>query len=203
MSRIESVCQSVCEAFLRAVGHWPKGKGQVSFRARIDGNVKNMWLGTGARVAREAWLSCAGKDSYIKIGEGTNIDSYAKIKVANNGYVKIGKNCSIHSFCVIYGDGGVTIGNDVRMATHTVIVPNNHRFDDVAKKIVDQGVEYKEIKIGDDVWIGAHVTILAGVTIGAHSVIAAGAVVTKDVPEYSVVGGVPARIIKSRLEHSV
>lgn len=64
--------------------------------------------------------------------------------------------------------------------------------------IVAQGLEIKSVVIGNDVWIGAHAVILAGVAIGDGSVIAAGAVVTKDVAPYSVVAGVPARVIKKR-----
>jgi acetyltransferase-like isoleucine patch superfamily enzyme len=184
---------------LRVFSCYPLGEGVVSLRARIDGVPKNIRVGKEARVRREAWLTCQ-KDSSINIGEGTSISSYVKIKSTNAGYVNIGKHCNIHSFGVIYGDGGVTIGDHVRIATHTVIVPNNHQFDDANKNIYEQGTERKPIVIKDDVWIGAHVTILAGVTIGAHAVVAAGAVVTKDVPENAVVAGVPAKILRYRGE---
>ncbi|MNG32136.1 Virginiamycin A acetyltransferase [compost metagenome] len=74
----------------------------------------------------------------------------------------------------------------------------NHVFSDKTKPIKEQGIYRQGITIEDDCWIGSNVTILDGVTIGTGSVVAAGAVVTKDVPPYSVVGGVPAKIIKER-----
>jgi len=72
----------------------------------------------------------------------------------------------------------------------------DHNYEDLNLRIDEQGVRTKEIKIDDDVWIGANAVITAGVHIGRHAVVAAGAVVTKDVPEYCVVAGVPAKIIK-------
>ena len=73
----------------------------------------------------------------------------------------------------------------------------NHNFNDTTKRIDEQGVATKAVTIADDVWIGANAVVLPGVTIGQHSVVAAGAVVTQDVPPYSVVGGVPAKVIKN------
>ncbi len=79
-----------------------------------------------------------------------------------------------------------------------VMTTNNHRTDDTEIPIWEQGLRSGAIRIEDDVWIGAHVSILAGVTVGAGAVVAAGAVVTKDVPAGSVVGGIPARVISQR-----
>lgn len=183
-------------ALIRATRGWPQGGGDISLDAHLDGIRSNMTIRKGARVRRDAWLSCLDEKSTIEIGERTGVSPYVKIRVQNGGYVKIGTNCSIHSFSVIYGDGGVTIGDRCRIATHVVIVPNNHNFSDPTKDIYDQGITRKPIAIGNDVWIGAGAIILAGVKVGDHSVIAAGAVVTEDVPERAVVGGVPARIIK-------
>ena len=72
----------------------------------------------------------------------------------------------------------------------------NHNFEDKAKRIDEQGITTKPVIIGDDVWIGANAVILPGVTIGKHCVVAGGAVVTKDVPDHSLVAGVPAKLIK-------
>jgi len=82
------------------------------------------------------------------------------------------------------------------------IYAENHVFDSTEDTIKSQGVKRKTVVIEDDCWIAANSIILAGVTIGKGSVVAAGSVVSKDVPPYSVVAGVPARIIKSRLTHS-
>lgn len=133
----------------------------------------------------------------LSIGERSYIGSYAHLS-PQQGFIKIGSNCTIHHNCVLLGEGGITIGDDVRIATSTVIVSANHIYADRNVPIRKQGMEAKGIKICDDVWIGANCTILDGVTISNGAVIAAGAVVNKDVDAYAVVGGVPARLLKYR-----
>lgn len=198
MNRFRGLFEKLIISILRISHNWVSGEGDVSLRTNLDGVRANILVGKGAKVRRDAWLSCKDEKSIIEIGEGTGINPYVKIRVQNSGFVKIGKNCSIHSFTVIYGDGGVTIGDKVRIATHVVIVPNDHNFDNLNQDIYEQGLTRKEITIGDDVWIGAGAIILAGVKIGSHSVIAAGAVVTKDVEENTIVGGVPAKVLRKR-----
>lgn len=90
------------------------------------------------------------------------------------------------------------IGNDVLIASGVQFITVNHKFDDIERPIRLQGETISEIRIGDDVWIGVNAIILPGIKVGSHSVISAGAVVTKDVPEWSIVGGVPACVIKYR-----
>ena len=114
------------------------------------------------------------------------------------GTIEIGNNCSINPYSIIYGHGNLKIGNNVLIAAHTVIIPANHIFSDHSKPINNQGLTKLGIVIEDDVWIGAGCKILDGVTIGKGSVIAAGAVVNKDVANYTIVGGVPAKFIKKR-----
>lgn len=121
----------------------------------------------------------------LRADEGTII---AGDRFAVNGNVRIIADCG----------GKIIIGNSVMIGPNTVIRASNHQFNDATKDIWLQGQTGGTITIGDDVWIAANVVILPGVRVGSHSVIAAGAVVTKDVPEYSVVGGVPAKVIKKR-----
>ncbi len=95
--------------------------------------------------------------------------------------------------------GPVTIGNDVMMGPRCTILTRNHRIDDTTVPMNQQGFqEYKPVVIEDDVWIGANVTIMPGVRVGTGSVLAAGSVVVHDVPPYSIVGGVPAKVLRSR-----
>jgi acetyltransferase-like isoleucine patch superfamily enzyme len=133
----------------------------------------------------------------IDIGRETMIGDYTRL-ITSGGSISIGEHCSLHSFCVLYGHGGLTIGDYVRIATHSVIIPSNHNYDLVDIPIYKQGETNKGITIGDDVWIGAGCKILDGVYIGSGVVIGAGSVVTKSIAEYSVVAGVPAKVIKKR-----
>lgn len=97
--------------------------------------------------------------------------------------------------------GPVTIGSDVMMGPRCTILTRNHRIESVDVPMNRQGfADYRPVVIEDDVWIGANVTIMPGVCVGTGSVLAAGSVVVHDVPAYSIVGGVPARVLKSRLE---
>lgn len=98
-------------------------------------------------------------------------------------------------------NGPVEIGNNVMMGPEVVVYTQNHEFKDRSRTMIEQGYqEVKGVKIGNDVWIGRRVIILPGVTIGNGCVIGAGAVVTKSFPDYSIIGGNPACIIKMRNE---
>ena len=129
----------------------------------------------------------------FSLGRRSVVESYACINNAV-GNVIIGDHTRIGLHCTIIGP--VTIGSHVNLAQGITVTALNHNFEDTAKRIDEQGITTKEVIIGDDVWIGTNAVILPGVTIGRHSVVAAGAVVTKDVPDSCIVGGVPASIIK-------
>ncbi len=109
--------------------------------------------------------------------------------------ITVGENVFINSGCCFQDQGGIEIGNDCLIGQQVVIATLNHNLDPEKRK----DMLPKPVKIGNNVWVGAHATILPGVTIGDNAVIAAGAVVNKDVPANTVVGGVPAKIIKSGL----
>lgn len=106
--------------------------------------------------------------------------------------IRVGKNVFINSGCCFQDQGGIDIGDNVLIGQQVVIATLDHDLS-VQKRA---SMLPAPVRIGNDVWIGAHATILAGVTIGNGAVVAAGAVVTKDVPANTVVGGVPAKIIK-------
>jgi acetyltransferase-like isoleucine patch superfamily enzyme len=128
------------------------------------------------------------------LGRNSVVESFACINNAM-GDVIIGDHTRIGLHNTIIGP--VTIGNHVNLAQNITVTALNHNFSDSQKRIDEQGVSTTPVVIEDDVWIGANAVILPGVTIGTHSVVAAGAVVTKDVPAGSLVGGVPAKTIKS------
>ena len=129
----------------------------------------------------------------FRIGRRSVVESYCCINNAV-GDVVIGDHTRIGIHCTVIGP--VTIGSHVNLAQGITVTALNHNFEDITKRIDEQGIATKPVTISDDVWIGANAVILPGVTIGHHAVVAAGAVVTKDVPDNCVVGGVPAKVIK-------
>lgn len=102
----------------------------------------------------------------------------------------LGVNCLVH--------GPLVIGNNVMMGPDVVILTHSHNIDRFDVPMGQQGSWVRKVTIGNDVWIGMRSIIMPGITIGDGAIIGAGAVVTKDVPDYAVVGGVPARIIRFR-----
>lgn len=167
----------------------------VDKKAEIK-NSRAINLADGVWIEAHAIISAEG--GKISLGKHTHILPYAIVK-AMSGDITFGEYCTVNPFCVIYGfSGGLEIGDAVRIATQTVIVPGNHVFDDPDKHIRLQGTRSRGVKIEDDVWLGAGVRVLDGVTIHRGAVVAAGSVLTKDVPEFAVVGGVPARVIRWR-----
>ena len=117
------------------------------------------------------------------------------------GHVHMGSECTVNSYTVIAGN--IRMGDMVRIASNTSIFGFNHGHEDVEKPFCRQKCTSKGIVIEDDVWIGANVVIVDGVHVGAHTILAAGAVVTKDIPPYSIAGGNPARVIRDRREPKV
>lgn len=128
----------------------------------------------------------------VRVGDGSYIAGYAYV----TEHVVMGAHCTINPYTVVRGQ--VTMGDGVRIGAHANVLGFNHNHADVNKPIYQQGVSAKGIVIGDDVWIGSAATILDGVTVGSHCLIAAGAVVTRDVPDYAVVAGNPARMLRDR-----
>lgn len=112
----------------------------------------------------------------------------------------IGDNVGIAANAFIAMRGKVTIGDNTIFGPGVSIHAENHNFSDLNTPIRKQGATRKGVVIGNDCWIGSKAVILDGVRIGNHAIVAAGAVVTKDVPDYAIVGGVPAKVIKLRKE---
>jgi acetyltransferase-like isoleucine patch superfamily enzyme len=128
---------------------------------------------------------------------GSQIDKSTTIFVpfyTNFGkHIKIGKNVFINHDCSFLDLGGITIEDDVQIGPKVSLITENHPLDPATRKSLD----LKSILIKRNAWIGAGAIILPGITIGENSVVAAGAVVNKDVPDNTVVGGVPAKIIRA------
>jgi acetyltransferase-like isoleucine patch superfamily enzyme len=169
----------------------------MGWDTRVGGQIE---LADEVVVENHAVLSARHANrpgQYIRIGRGTIVRGGAQIHTWG-GFVEIGEACSINALTILYGTGGLRIGRFVRIASHTTIVASSHVFASTDTPIVTQGVTATGITIDDDVWIGAGCRILDGVHVGRGAVVAAGAVVNRDVAPYTVVGGVPARVLKHR-----
>jgi acetyltransferase-like isoleucine patch superfamily enzyme len=113
--------------------------------------------------------------------------------------LKVGDYSSVGAYSYIGCSGKIEIGNHVMIGPNVSIIAENHNFKLTDIPMQKQGVSNKGIKIEDDVWIGTKAIILDGVTIGKGSIVAAGTIVTKNIEPFSIVGGVPAKIIKKRI----
>lgn len=165
-------------------------------------NIKNIEIGNWTKIGTGVFLSALGRER-LDIGRSVSIGAYSQIIIStsfNNlgKYIRIGNNVGIGQFASLGGSGGLTIGNDTIIGQYFSCHPENHIFESKDLPIRNQGTARAPIDIGNNCWIGAKVTILAGVTIGDNSIIAAGAVVNKSMPPNSIIGGVPARLIRER-----
>jgi acetyltransferase-like isoleucine patch superfamily enzyme len=137
----------------------------------------------------------------VEIGPGTLVMHGAVVHVYNfrgmpHSGIRLGQDSLVGEYAVIRGQGGVTIGDRVYVSPLVQIVAVNHVFDDPTRSFVEQGITAEGVIIEDDVWIGSGAVICDGVRVGRGAVVAAGAIVTQDVPPLTVVGGVPARVIR-------
>jgi acetyltransferase-like isoleucine patch superfamily enzyme len=136
--------------------------------------------------------------SKIRFGKGTTIRQYA-IMNTSGGRISLGKGCELGPFSMIVTKTkDVKIGDHVRMGPHVCMTASNRNYMRRDTLIVDQGLREEGITIGSDVWIGTGTVITDGVNIGEGAVIASGAVVAKDVEPYTIVAGVPAKMIGER-----
>jgi maltose O-acetyltransferase len=136
---------------------------------------------------------------FKKCGKNVNIKKNASFGTGKN--IEIGDNSDIGINAYIAGidlGGELIIGSNVMMAPDVVILTAKHNCDNTSIPINSQGISPSKVIIGDDVWIGIRSVILPGVKIGKGSIIGAGSIVTKDVPAFCIVGGVPAKILKYR-----
>ena len=197
---------------LRLIYNWLKEKNrQIDIVSFLRDRNPNVTIQYGVRVL--------GDPARIKLSSGCFLESGTLFDLNGGGEIHMGENCSVRSgavlatyggkihfgkfsgvqhYSIIYGHGGLHIGDYVRIAAHCVIIPSNHSTILNGIPIHRQPEVKRGINIGNDVWIGAGCRILDGVEIGDGAVIAAGAVVNRNVLPQSIVGGVPARILGNR-----
>lgn len=131
---------------------------------------------------------------------GNRVAIRSNVLIGGDGKLSVGNNTCINAYTMITCTLDVVIGNNVMIAPYVTIIDVDHNFSNCEIPICNQGYVSKKIIINDDVWIGVKSTILKGVTIGKGAIIGANSVVTKDVPDYNIVAGCPARIIMNRKE---
>jgi len=173
----------------------------MSWVHQLTARLFTLWnaqleMGRGVQIDPRAFIARGGR---VSLGDRVVIRAGALL-LPSSGSITIGQASSINQYTVINGYGGVEIGNAVLVAAFVSMFASNHNFEDPTVPIAEQGLSSRGgIKIEDNVWIGTHATILDGVTIGTGSVVGAGTVVTKDVPPFSVVVGVPGRVVRQRI----
>lgn len=172
-------CDIRCKKKIRFLG-----SATIEDYTKIDALSKGgIEIGNNFSIGRNSIIECTGV--LRELGES----------------LEIGENVGIAANAFIAVRGKLKIGNDTIFGPGVSIHTENHNFGALDKPIRLQGATRKGVTIGNDCWIGSKVTILDGVNIGNNVIVAAGAVVNKDVPDYAVVGGVPAKIIKMRNEN--
>jgi len=197
----------------RGLGSWLRG---LVWRFRLGASGGRLFVGRGARIVFPRRI-VLGRD--VVIGEGCYVNGLARRGVRIGDHVRLQKNvwCQATSDLAEPGEGieigegtyigpgsilgaggGIRIGRDCLLGAGVDLLAENHRFDDLTRRIREQGVTRRGITIGDNVWIGNKAIVIDGVTVGSGAVIGAGAVVTRDVPPDAVIAGNPARLIRSR-----
>ena len=165
--------KKICYVMYKATAAWLP----ISQRSELSKKLRAFWA---KRIA-------------FKMGKNVNIERNAFF----TPQLKIGDNSGVGINCEVYGP--VTIGKNVMMGPEVIVYTQGHRHDNAEIPMREQGNDdIKPVSIGDDVWIGRRAMIMPGVSIGHGCIIGAGAIVTKDVPDFCVVGGVPAKILYYR-----
>jgi acetyltransferase-like isoleucine patch superfamily enzyme len=169
-----------------------------SFISSDDGG--RIILNSRVRLHGGVRIQCSGQQGEVLLQDQVMLDRGVDINSCENGQIEIGREAYVAPYTCIAGPGSVYIGEYCLIASHCGIYANNHIFTDRSRPITLQGVTTEGIVIEDDCWLGTGVKVLDGVRIGRGCVIGAGAVVTKNIPPYSIAVGIPAKVIGTRGE---
>lgn len=184
---------------------YPFSFAHISSEAMIDRSVtircpSQLVLGRGCIVESYVHLLCGSNSRpSIELSDGAYIRSYSILNAGPpEGFIHIGRGSTVGHHCIVHGHGGVRIGDKVMLAGQCMLIASMHIHASINRPIVDQGFTAQGIFIEDDVWLGAGVKVLDGVTIGTGTIVGAGSVVTNDLPAYSIAAGAPALVKKKR-----
>lgn len=154
---------------------------------------RNVYLDEGVYLHACPQGIAIGDNTFVMYGSVLHVYNFRDLPHA---FIRIGRDSLIGEYNVLRGQGGISIGDRVYTAPNVQILAVNHVFDDPARPMIEQGITAQGIVVEDDVWVGAGAIITDGVRVGKGAVVAAGAVVTEDAPPHTVVGGVPAKVLK-------
>jgi acetyltransferase-like isoleucine patch superfamily enzyme len=157
----------------------------------------NIEIGNNLIIEEGVRIRVLYPNTGIRIGDKVHLDRMADIKAFGGDLIEIGDNVYIGPFSIVAG-AKIKIGNDCLIASHVGVYGNNHGFKDPDKPIKKQGSTNQTLIIEEDCWIGTGAKVLDGITIQKGCVVGAGAVVTKDLPPYSIAVGIPAKVVGKR-----
>lgn len=165
-------------------------------------NSSQIHFGRFLKLGNDVHISALGKEG-VFIGHNVGIGAFSRVVVSTSfndlgQKIVIGNHVGMGEYAYLGGAGGLEIGNECIIGQYFSCHPENHIATDLHTAIRHQGVTRKGIRIGNNCWIGSKVTILDGVTLGDGCIVAAGAVVNKSFPANAIIGGVPAKLIKTR-----
>ena len=159
---------------------------------------KRLFVDAGTLIDEHVCFDIKSAEASIRLGARNQIAQGVRFETGYEGHVTLGDDCFVGAYTILNGFGGIDIGNNALIAGHCHIVSGDHEYGDLSLPMNQQPITGKGIVIEDDVWLGAGAKILDGVRIGQGSIVSAGAVVNRDVAPYSIVGGIPAKLIKRR-----
>jgi acetyltransferase-like isoleucine patch superfamily enzyme len=155
-------------------------------------------LSSGVELKDGVRIHSIGREGKVLLQDRVMLERGVEITSCENGQIEIDRETTVGAYTCMAGPGRISIGEYCMIASHCGIYANNHIFTDLSRPIMLQGVTTEGIVIGDDCWLGTGVKVLDGVRIGQGCVVGAGAVVTKNIPPYSIAVGVPAKVIGTR-----
>ena len=170
--------------------------------ARISDTGRLKVGGGLVRIGAHSRVECTASEG-VELGRNFKLGAFSRMVASGTmsdlGHgISVGDDVGISEFAYIGGAGGVRIGSDTIVGQYFSMHPENHVFATTERPIREQSIVRRGIEIGPDCWIGAKVTILDGVVLGRGSVVAAGSVVNRSFPDFAVIGGVPARLLRLR-----
>jgi acetyltransferase-like isoleucine patch superfamily enzyme len=156
---------------------------------------KRIFLGKRVFVGQYGYLD--GGTSFLRLGDDVHLARFCTLRAGERG-IRIHDGAGINIRTYLEGNGEIEIGPNALLSPGVQVLSANHVFDDPEVPIRFQGGVYGKVTLGEDCWLGTNVVVLPGVTIGRGAVVGAGAVVTKDIPAYSIALGVPAKVVGHR-----